>query len=103
MSIKSVLNKLKENNQEESMLGRFLKWRNKEPSCKVCHTKGIDSEFLEGLCYDCYYSKLLKEKKEMKLKRPCKKCLKEEIDLLHSKYLCLSCFFAKEEKGGQTK
>jgi len=62
MNLKSIFKRLKQNNQEDSMLGKFLAWRTKksEQKCQRCGLKDISTEFSKSLCWDCYYKGLKK-------------------------------------------
>jgi hypothetical protein len=62
MTIKQILSRLKANHQEDSMLNKFLTWRTKKykPKCSECKIQGIETEFSNSLCWDCF----IKEKQK---------------------------------------
>jgi hypothetical protein len=66
MTIKQLINRLKENNQENSMSYKFFSWMQKKDKnkCRVCGSLGVNNEFSnEQLCFSCYYD-LLQEKQK---------------------------------------
>ncbi len=62
MKLKNIIQRLKANQQENSMICKLIKWlaqKQDKTLCPICKKAKADKEY-SGLCWDCFYSELKK-------------------------------------------